>query len=34
MIEVLLISDKGGTGKSSVLKALQEIYYKEAIFAD
>lgn len=32
--ELLLISDKGGTGRSTVLKSLQEIYSKEAIFAD
>lgn len=34
MKEVLLISDKGGTGKSSVLNSLKEIYDKEAMFAD
>ncbi len=32
--EILLISDKGGTGRTTVLKCLQEIYYKEAVFAD
>lgn len=34
MKEVLLISDKGGTGKSSILGILKEKYSSEAIFAD
>ncbi len=34
MKEVLLISDKGGTGKSSILGILKEKYSSEAVFAD
>ncbi|MBI5541204.1 MAG: 4Fe-4S binding protein [Bacteroidia bacterium] len=34
MKEILLISDKGGTGKSSVLSSLKTLYNEAAVFAD
>jgi len=32
--EITLISDKGGTGRSTIMECLQQVYYKNSVFAD